>query len=120
PINTFHFGPIRRCQRRLRKLAGMWRRDVRQPAAKSKESGGGNVYDRRNSGLEGGRPRWERFRNLLLSSRRISDLSRLSFWETKLVLQDIRRQASRSGWKEVPVVLTNHTKDIRDFGTIRR
>jgi hypothetical protein len=120
PINTFHFGPVRRCQRWLRKVTGMLRRGVGRPAAKPKEGGGGNVYDRRSSSLEGGRPRWERLRNLLLSGRRMSDLSQLSFWETKLVLKDIRRQALRSGWKEVPVVVTNHTKDIRDFGTIRR
>jgi hypothetical protein len=120
PTNTFHFGPVRRCQRRLRKAASMLRGNLEQPPSEPKEGRGGNVYDRRAKSLESGRPRWKKLWNLLVSTRRISDLSQLSFWETKLVLKDIWRQALRSGWKEVPVVLTNHTKDMRDFGAIRR
>ena len=114
------FYSAKKVLRRLRKVAGVLRRDVGKAAASTREGDDGNVYDRRGPSLEGGRPCWERLQNLLLSGRRISDLSQLSFWETKLVLKDIRRQALRSGWKEVPVVVTNHTKDIRDFGTIRR
>lgn len=98
----------------------MLRGNLEQPTSEPKEGRGGNVYDRRASSLEGGRPRWEKLWHLLVSTRRISDLSQLSFWETKLVLKDIWRQALRSGWKEVPVVLTNHTKDMHDFGAIRR
>jgi hypothetical protein len=36
------------------------------------------------------------------------------------MLASIRRHARTSGWAKVPVVLTNHPKDIRDWDAIER
>jgi hypothetical protein len=122
PTQSFRFGLGRRLQRRVMSTLRICRRDLRQPSAKPPQGAGGNVYDRRipNGGSEKNNGRNVTLKSLLAPARRISDLSQLSFWEAKLVLKDIRRQALRCGWDEVPVVMTNHTKSIGDFEPIRR
>ncbi len=50
----------------------------------------------------------------------VSDLSRLNYPLMREMLASIRRHARGSGWSKVPVVLTNHPKDIRDWGAIER
>jgi len=37
-----------------------------------------------------------------------------------LMFEDIRGKARHSSWNQVPVVITNHTKNIGDFGPIRQ
>jgi hypothetical protein len=36
------------------------------------------------------------------------------------MLEDVRRKAERSGAAVVPVVVTNHTKDLVDFEPVRK
>jgi hypothetical protein len=36
------------------------------------------------------------------------------------MLSSIRKRARRSGLQDIPVVLENHTKDIRDFSDLER
>jgi hypothetical protein len=50
----------------------------------------------------------------------ISDLAQLDYPLLVEMLSSIRRRAGRSGLQNVPVVLENHTKDIRDFSDIER
>ena len=50
----------------------------------------------------------------------VSDLSRLNYPLMREMLTAIRRHARESGWSKVPVVLTNHPKDIRDWDAIER
>lgn len=50
----------------------------------------------------------------------ISDLAQLDYALMSEMLQSIRRRARASGLPEVPVILENHTKDIRDFSDIER
>src|SRR5215831_14511981 len=50
----------------------------------------------------------------------VSDLSRLNYPLMREMLAAIRRRAHESGWSRVPVVLTNHPKDIRDWDAIDR
>jgi hypothetical protein len=50
---------------------------------------------------------------------RIGDLSGLSYLDMRVIMRDIRRKARASGWDVVPVVLSNHTKDLGDLTPIR-
>jgi len=50
----------------------------------------------------------------------ISDTSRLNYPLMREMLKSIRRRARASGLPQIPVVLTNHPKDIRDLAAIER
>jgi hypothetical protein len=50
----------------------------------------------------------------------VSDLSRLNYPLMQEMLASIRTRAQASGLAQVPVVLTNHPKDIRDWDAIER
>ncbi len=50
----------------------------------------------------------------------ISDLAQLDYSLLKEMLLSIRRRARSSGLSDVPVILENHTKDVRDFSHIER
>ena len=50
----------------------------------------------------------------------ISDIAQLDYSLMSEMLASIRRRASASGLDRVPVILENHTKDIRDFSHIER
>ena len=50
----------------------------------------------------------------------ISDLAQLDYSLLTEMLASIRRRATASGLDHVPVILENHTKDIRDFSHIER
>jgi hypothetical protein len=50
----------------------------------------------------------------------ISDIAQLDYPLLKEMLASIRHRAAASGLDEVPVILENHTKDIRDFSDIER
>ena len=50
----------------------------------------------------------------------VSDLSRLNYPLMREMLASIRARAHDAGLSQVPVVLTNHPKDIRDWDAIER
>lgn len=50
----------------------------------------------------------------------ISDLAQLDYSLMTEMLESIRQRARSSGLKDVPVILENHTKDLRDFAHIDR
>jgi hypothetical protein len=50
----------------------------------------------------------------------ISDIAQLDYTLLREMLASIRRRALRSGLKEIPIVLENHTKDVQDFSHIER
>ena len=50
----------------------------------------------------------------------VSDLSRLNYPLMREMLASIRQRARASELAEVPIVLTNHPKDIRDWDAIER
>ena len=50
----------------------------------------------------------------------VSDLSRLNYPLMREMLASIRARARASGLSKVPVVVTNHPKDIRDWKAIER
>jgi hypothetical protein len=50
----------------------------------------------------------------------VSDLSRLNYPLMREMLASIRERVRDSGLSKVPVVLTNHPKDIRDWNAIER
>ncbi len=50
----------------------------------------------------------------------VSDTGRLDYSLMREVLRSIRERAFASGLSHVPVVLTNHPKDIRDWQAIDR
>jgi hypothetical protein len=50
----------------------------------------------------------------------ISDLAQLDYSLLTEMLASIRRRARSSGLEQVPVILENHTKDVRDFSHIER
>lgn len=49
-----------------------------------------------------------------------ADLSRLSYALMNEMIGSIRRRAQSSGLKKVPVIISNHSKDIKDFAVIER
>lgn len=50
----------------------------------------------------------------------ISDIAQLDYTLLREMLASIRRRARASGLANVPVILENHTKDVRDFSHIER
>src|SRR5436190_3977784 len=50
----------------------------------------------------------------------ISDLAQLNYPLLSEMLTSIRERARKSGLSEVPVILENHTKDVKDFSDIKR
>jgi len=50
----------------------------------------------------------------------ISDLAQLDYEAMLAMFRDIRNRALRTGLSDVPIVIENHTKDIRDFSDIAR
>ena len=50
----------------------------------------------------------------------VSDMSRLNYPLMREMLAQIRQRAVTSGLEKVPVVLTNHPKDIRDWDGLER
>jgi len=50
----------------------------------------------------------------------VSDTGRLNYPLMREMLTSIRQRANACGLAQVPVVLTNHPKDIRDLGAIER
>ena len=49
-----------------------------------------------------------------------ADLSRLNLSLMREMLRSIRRRARQTGLKKVPVIISNHSKDIKDFPIIER
>jgi hypothetical protein len=56
----------------------------------------------------------------LTGKHMVSDLSQLDYASLQEMLAAIRRMALTSGWNEVPVILTNHSKYIQNFSHIER
>jgi hypothetical protein len=50
----------------------------------------------------------------------ISDLSNMKYPMMLRMMDNIRKRAAESGLEHVPVILENHTKDVRDFSDIER
>jgi len=50
----------------------------------------------------------------------VSDLSRLNYPLMREMLASIRARARASGLSKIPVVVTNHPKDVRDWEAIER
>jgi hypothetical protein len=50
----------------------------------------------------------------------VSDTGRLSYRLMQEMLGSIRQRAHDSRWSQVPIVLTNHPKDIRDLSALER
>jgi hypothetical protein len=50
----------------------------------------------------------------------VSDTGRLNYPLMREMLASIRQRARASGLVQIPVVLTNHPKDIRDLAAIER
>ena len=56
----------------------------------------------------------------LKSKHFVSDTGRLNYPLLREMLEAIRKRAEASGLSQIPVVLTNHPKDIRDLTAIER
>ena len=50
----------------------------------------------------------------------ISDIAQLDYPLLREMLASIRRRARAAGIGDVPIILENHTKDLRDFSHIKR
>lgn len=51
---------------------------------------------------------------------KIATLAGCSYADMLQMVRAMRKKAARSGWDTVPVVLENHTKDIRDFAPVEK
>src|SRR5258708_5665066 len=56
----------------------------------------------------------------LVGQTEIADLAQMNYAVMCQMMSHIRRKAARSGLARVPIILENHTKDIRDFSDIER
>ena len=50
----------------------------------------------------------------------IADLAQMNYAMMRQMMAHIHKQAARSGLPSIPIILENHTKDIRDFSDIER
>jgi hypothetical protein len=57
---------------------------------------------------------------LLHGKHFISDTARLDYPLLRAMLESVRRRARQTGLREVPVILTNYPKEIRDFTHLER
>ncbi len=63
---------------------------------------------------------WRNREGTPVSEFRVADLSMLSYGEMTQMLRSVRRRALDSGWKTVPIVLENHTKDVGNLVPLDR
>jgi hypothetical protein len=117
PLNHF-YGTRRTVSRQNLSLA--WRELRRRSSrASSIESPGATVSPARRSARVG-----LAFEKLIIPAVKrkhfVSDTGRLNYPLMGEMLASIRQRAKTSGLAQVPVVLTNHPKDIRDLAAIER
>jgi len=107
PTATFREPFGYRARRDLRRLVQRLRR---RPAAAERASG--SDYGVWKTGI------LDRLHARLIPATVIADVSCLDFPLWRRLLDSLRRRAADSGRAVVPVVLTNHTKDLHDFDVI--
>ena len=94
--------------RKFGKMFDFWKDNFVSPHTSITFSHGGLINKRVNSKL---------YRSISL---KISDLSALNYAEMRIMMNDIRRKARAFKWNFVPIVITNHTKDIKRFRAIEK
>ena len=113
--------------------AGYWRKfrsrsqsnNAPQPAGVAAWEAHGESADcDYSSGLGNASSTFAKVKKLLLSSlrgfHRISDISELDTSSLRYMMRCIRKRVRASGLSEVPVIIENHTKNIKDFSHIRK
>jgi hypothetical protein len=111
----------------------VWGGKLRQAIGHGRQNSAGNVQpqataDDPQSSSDWSQPKQPRnikrvaglLRHLIQGEYFIADLAQLDLPLMRAMLREIRRRAVRSGLESVPVVLENHTKDIKDFSDIDR
>ena len=126
-VPTCHFmEPKRFMLRRHMKMA--WRLVVNRFAGSRKTTQAGNGASRPSEYKE-----WEPVNSSVKSkimrqlrpywgggAYQIGDLSALEYPWLRYMMKSIRKRAQSSGLSEIPVILENHTKEIRNFKDIER
>jgi hypothetical protein len=119
PTNTFPSPRVALARAALRKMIQKLgkRHTVTIPVASRGRSGNEWTNKSESGALGTARKLLKRY---ILGQTEIADLAQMDFAMMREMMLHIRRQAARSGLARVPVILENHTKDIRDFSDIER
>ena len=119
PTNTFPGPRIALVRAALRKIVRrLTARDNGTMPAPSRGRSGDEWTNKGESGAVGTAKKL--LKRYVVGQTEIADLAQLNYATMRQMLAHIRRQAARSGLPNVPVILENHTKDIRDFSDIER
>jgi hypothetical protein len=119
PTNTFPSPRGALASAALRKIIRkLGKRDTVTISVASRGRSGSEWTNKSESGALGtARKLLKRY---ILGQTEIADLAQMDFAMMRQMMLHIRRRAARSGLACVPVILENHTKDIRDFSDIER
>lgn len=101
-----------------RKIDGLRNRRTGALPASSRGRSGGEWTNKGESGAIAFSKRL--LKRFIVGQTHISDLAQLNYAMMRRMMENIRRQAARSGLPRVPVILANHTKDITDFTDIEK
>lgn len=119
PLNHFH-GSRRAVTRQNLSLAGRQLRD----RSKGPEAESGSEKPVSSSMDSPGSAIGKVYEKVILPTLKrkhfVSDTGRLNYALMREMLASIRRRARDCGLSEIPIVLTNHPKDIRDLPAIER
>jgi hypothetical protein len=121
PTNSFRVSPPVLLQRDLGKARRALRLKTKRPDGHPAASSHGGNKDWTNRGESGAIGFARRMvKRYFRGETYISDLSNMKYPMMLRMMDSIRERAAESGLEHVPVILENHTKDVRDFSDIER
>jgi hypothetical protein len=121
PTNSFRVSSMALLQRDLGKARRALRLKMKRPGGIPAASSRGRNEDWTNRGESGSVGFARRMvKRYFRGETYISDLSNMKYPMMLRMMDNIRKRAAESGLEHVPVILENHTKDVRDFSDIER
>jgi hypothetical protein len=123
-VPIFHFYLSRR-RAFTQVLSKGWQKARQKIPPGAKLSAGDHAYSSREWQEVGRSSKWARVydkavKPCLRGKYMVADIGQLDYKSLREMLAAIRRAARSSGLREVPVILTNHSKYVRDFSHIER
>jgi len=123
PTNCFYASRRQVLQHHLDKAVGKFKSKIVGPTTASSNGRSVEVYGEEWAQMYGGRIK-RVYRKAIVPYVRgkhtISDLAQLDYALMREMLQSIRKRARARGLADVPVVLENHTKDLRKFSDLEK
>lgn len=123
PTNCFYASRRQVFLHHLQKVGSKLRKRVAAQTSPTVNSRRAEVYGQEWAQVDGGVVKRVYEKGVvpyLKGKHTISDLAQLDYPLLKEMLDSIRKRARRSDLTDVPIVLENHTKDLRNFSDIER